>query len=49
LVLFGADDLTTVTEAVDPAIVATLIADVMQPVNVLDDLMVTLEPTPTPR
>lgn len=49
LVLFGADDLTTVTEAVDPAIVATLIADVMQPVNVLDNLMATLEPTPTPR
>lgn len=45
LVLFGADDLTTVSEAVDPAIVATLIADVMQPVNVLDDLMATLEPT----
>ena len=46
LALFGADDLTTVTAAVDPAVVATLIADVMQPMNVLDDLMATLEPTP---
>jgi len=44
LVLYGADDLTVVSEAVDPAIVATLIADVMQPVSVLDDLMATLEP-----
>ncbi|HAJ36770.1 MAG TPA: hypothetical protein DCL15_13880 [Chloroflexi bacterium] len=49
LVLYGADDLITVTVAVDPAIVATLIADVMQPVNVLDNLMATLAPTPTPR
>ncbi len=44
LVLYGADDLTVVSEAVDPAVVATLIADVMQPVTVLDDLMATLEP-----
>lgn len=49
LVLYGADDLTVVTEAVDPAIVATLIANVMQPVTVLDDLMATLEATPTPQ
>lgn len=45
LVLYGADDLIVVTEAVDPAVVATLIADVMQPVTVLDDLMATLEAT----
>ena len=48
LVLYGADDLIAVTEAVDPAVVATLIADVMQPVNVLDDLMATLAATPAP-
>lgn len=48
LVLYGADDLTVVSEAVDPAVVATLIADVMQPVTVLDDLMATLEATPAP-
>lgn len=48
LVLFGADDLTTVATAVDPAVVATLIADVMQPVNVLDGLMTTLEATVEP-
>ncbi len=45
LLLYGADDLTVVENAVDPAVVATLIADVMQPVNVLDDLMATLEAT----
>jgi hypothetical protein len=44
LLLYGADDLTVVADSVDPAMVATLIADVMQPVNVLDDLMATLEP-----
>lgn len=44
LVLYGADDLIVVSEAVDPAVVATLIADVMQPMTVLDDLMATLEP-----
>lgn len=43
LLLYGADDLTVVQNAVDPAIVATLIADVMQPINVLDDLMATFE------
>jgi len=48
LALFGEDDLTVVDEAVDPGVVATLIADVMQPVTVLDDLMATLEATPTP-
>lgn len=48
LALFGDDDLIVVDEAVDPGVVATLIADVMQPVNVLDDLMATLETTPTP-
>ena len=48
LALFGDDDLTVVDEAVDPAVVATLIADVMQPVEVLDNLMATLEATPTP-
>ena len=48
LVLYGADDLIVVNEAVDPAVVATLIADVMQPVNVLDELMATLEATPGP-
>ena len=48
LVLYGADDLTVVSEAVDPAVVATLIADVMQPVTVLDDLMATLEATVEP-
>ncbi len=48
LALFGDDDLTVVGKAVDPGVVATLIADVMQPVNVLDDLMATLEPTLTP-
>jgi len=46
--LFGADDLTVVQHAVDPAVVATLIADVMQPVSVLDELMATLEATPQP-
>jgi len=48
LVLFGDDDLTIVDEAADPGVVATLIADVMQPVEVLDDLMATLEAAPTP-
>lgn len=48
LALFGDDDLTVVDKAVDPGVVATLIADVMQPVNVLDDLMATLEATPSP-
>jgi hypothetical protein len=48
LVLYGADDLTVVQEAANPAIVATLIADVMQPVTVLDELMATLEATPAP-
>lgn len=48
LVLYGADDLTVVSEAVNPAIVATLIADVMQPVTVLDELMATLEAMPEP-
>lgn len=48
LALFGDDDLTVVDEAVDPGVVATLIADVMQPVEVLDELMATLEATPTP-
>jgi len=48
LALYGADDLTVVSEAVDPAVVATLIADVMQPVTVLDDLMATLEATVEP-
>lgn len=41
LLLYGADDLIVVDKAVDPGMVATLIADVMQPVNVLDDLMAT--------
>ncbi|MBE2239689.1 MAG: hypothetical protein IAE81_18025 [Caldilineaceae bacterium] len=48
VVLYGADDLTIVQKAVDPGVVATLIADVMQPVTVLDDLMATLEATPQP-
>lgn len=42
LLLYGADDLIVVDKAVDPGMVATLIADVMQPVNVLDDLMATI-------
>ena len=46
--LFGDEDLTVVEEATDPAIVPTLIADVMQPINVLDELMATLEATPAP-
>lgn len=46
LTLFGADDLIVVQEAVDPGVVATLIADVMQPVTVLDDIMATLDATP---
>ncbi len=48
LSLFGADDLTVVDQAVDPGVVATLIADVMEPVNVLDELMATLNATPQP-
>ncbi|MCS6827625.1 MAG: hypothetical protein NZ553_13500 [Caldilinea sp.] len=48
LTLFGADDLTVVDKAVNPGVVATLIADAMVPVNVLDDLMATLEATPEP-
>jgi len=43
LLLYGADDLIVVEQAVDPGIVATLIADVMQPITVLDELMATLE------
>ncbi len=48
LVLFGADDLTSVSQPSDPSVVATLIADVMQPVSVLDALMATLEAIPQP-
>lgn len=48
LSLFGADDLTVVDQAVNPGVVATLIADVMEPVNVLDELMATLNATPQP-
>lgn len=43
LLLYGADDLIVVDEAVNPGMVATLIADVMQPINVLDNLMATFE------
>jgi len=48
LVLFGDDDLIVVDAAVDPSVVVTLIADVMQPVEVLDSLLATLEAVPTP-
>lgn len=48
LSLFGAEDLTVVDKAVDPGVVATLIAEAMEPVRVLDDLMATLEATPKP-
>jgi len=48
LSLFGADDLTVVDKAVNPGVVATLIAEAMEPVRVLDDLMATLEATPEP-
>ena len=40
--------MATVCGRGDPAVVATLIADVMQPVTVLDDLMATLEATVEP-
>lgn len=43
LLLYGADDLIVVQKAINPGVVATLIADVMQPITVLDDLMATLE------
>jgi predicted small lipoprotein YifL len=48
LSLFGADDLTVVDKAVNPGVAATLIAEAMEPVRVLDDLMATLEATPEP-
>lgn len=48
LSLFGAEDLTVVDKAVDPGVVATLIAEAMEPVHVLDELMATLEATPEP-
>jgi hypothetical protein len=45
LTLFGADDLIVVAESVGPGPVATLLAEAMQPVQVLDTLMST--PTAT--
>lgn len=46
LTLFGGDDLIVVTESLGPGPVATLLAEAMQPVRVLDQLVVT--PTATP-
>ena len=41
--VFGGDDLIVVDKALDPAPVATMIAQAMEPVKVLDSLMPTLE------
>ncbi|MBW7881137.1 MAG: SH3 domain-containing protein [Caldilineaceae bacterium] len=48
LLLYGDDDLVVVERAPDPGAVATLIAQAMEPVSVLDDLMATLAATPSP-
>ncbi len=47
--LFGDDDLTVIDEAPQGGPIATLVAQAMLPVNVLDELMVTLTPQPTPQ
>lgn len=46
LTVFGGDDLAVVDKAPDPGPVATLLAQAMRPVNVLDSLMITLTATP---
>lgn len=41
--VYGGDDLIVIDEALDPAPIATLLAQTDQPMQVLDDLMVTME------
>jgi hypothetical protein len=44
--VYGGDDLVVVDQALDPAPVATLLAQSAQPVKVLDDLLATLQASP---
>lgn len=46
--VYGGEDLIVVDHALDPAPVATLLAQAAEPVHVLDDLMAKLEATPSP-
>jgi hypothetical protein len=41
--VYGGDDLIVIDEALDPAPIATLLAQTARPMQVLDDLMVTME------